>query len=254
MALLQCEIDSESLRMDTQLIVFLPHDKSKAAVPRAILYLLHGRGSSGLSWIRNTNIELFAIKHGLALIMPSAGRSFYTDMAFGGAYFSYITQELPELCKKMFHLDYGPENTYIAGISMGGYGTLKCVLNYPERYAAAAAIGSVTDIAWRINDTPAGSGPYRDLQGVFGADPAIEQTDDLFALAPIAAQSPHKPGLFMACGNQDDKQEQNQRLSDILKKNGFDNTYLNWDGGHNWDFFLPAMDKALAFVFEGAKF
>ena len=124
MALLQCEIRSEALRMDTTLVVVLPYDKTKAA-PKAVLYLLHGRSLNALSWSRCTNVELFAEKHNIALVMPQAGRSFFTDMCFGPDYFSYVTEELPLLCAKMFHLDTSPEKSYVAGISMGGYGTLK---------------------------------------------------------------------------------------------------------------------------------
>ena len=250
MAFLQCEMRSESLRNETTMAVILPYDKSKKTEPRAVLYLLHGRGLNALSWLRYANIELFAEEHNIAVVMPQAGRSFFTDMAFGGNYFTYVTEELPELCSKMFHLDNSPEKTFIAGISMGGYGTLKCILNYPERYAAAAAISSVTDITWRINDTPRDSPAYRDIQAIFGEEPKAGKGDDLFALVSGAAQSAKKPRLFMACGDKDIRLEQNKRLSDFLEKHGFDNTWLQWEGDHDWNFFNPAMEKALAFMFE----
>jgi len=248
MAFLQCEIRSLSLRNETTLAAILPYDKTKKD-PQSTLYLLHGRGSHALSWLRYANIELFAEENNIAVIMPQADRTFYTDMVFGGSYFTYVTEELPEFCSRIFHLDNAPEKTYVAGISMGGYGTLKCIMNYPERYAAAAAISSVTDITWRIWDTARDSPEYRDIQAVFGEDPKAGASDDLFALAPKAAKAAKKPRLFMACGDQDLRQEQNQRFSDWLKKHGYDNTYDHSEGDHNWHYFNPVMDKALAFMF-----
>lgn len=250
MAFLQCEIRSESLRMSTRICVILPQDKSRLTAPGPVLYLLHGKGSNALSWMRFGSIERYANKYDLVVIMPEAGRSFYTDMRYGGDYFSYITRELPELCGRMFHINTSPENTYIAGISMGAYGVLKCALNCPESYSGCVAISPVTDITWRIQDTPLNSPAYRDLQGVFGADLKIAKEDDLFVLADSFTGKKKHPRLFFATGDRD-KLDQNQRFSDLLNRKGFENTFVHWDGVHDSLFFEPALEKGMSFLFEG---
>ena len=86
--------------------------------------------------------------------MPEVNRSFYTDMAYGPEYFTYITEELPGLCESMFHISTSSEDRYIAGMSMGGYGCLKAALSHPECYTGCAAISAVTNIHTKIESTP----------------------------------------------------------------------------------------------------
>jgi S-formylglutathione hydrolase FrmB len=247
MALLQCEIKSDSLRMETSFVAILPREGSPKPASGGTLYLLHGRGQSALSWVRYSGIELYAEKYDLAVIMPEGARSFYTDMRYGGDYFSYITAELPLLCSRMFRLEEGPEKTYVAGLSMGGYGALKCALNFPERYAGCGAFSAVTDIRWRIEDTSRGTPGYRDLQGVFGVEPEPGPAEDLFALAAI--RPPKRPRLFISCGNEDTRLEQNLRLSSLLKEAGYDHEFQQWPGGHEWAFWELSLKRALQFFF-----
>jgi S-formylglutathione hydrolase FrmB len=231
--------------METSLAVLLP--RNPKPVPGGTLYLLHGRGQSALSWIRHSRIEDHAEKYGMAVIMPEGARSFYTDMHYGGDYFSYITEELPALCGRMFRIEEGPEKTYIAGLSMGGYGALKCAFNRPEQYAGCAAFSAVTDIRWRLENTPRDSPAYRDLRGVFGAEPEPGEADDLFALAGPAAQAAKHPRLFISCGGEDIRLEQNRRLSALLREAGYDHEFQQWPGGHEWDFWEVSIQKALLF-------
>lgn len=59
---------------------------------------------------------------GLAVVMPEVGRSFYTDMAAGSKYWTFISEELPEIARKFFGLSERREENFAAGLSMGGYG------------------------------------------------------------------------------------------------------------------------------------
>ena len=56
-------------------------------------------------------------------------------MACGLPYFTYVSEELPTLCRRMFSLSAAREKNYVFGLSMGGYGAMKCALTYPGRYA-----------------------------------------------------------------------------------------------------------------------
>lgn len=140
MALLEGSLRSEALRMDTAVTVSLPQKMEEAERP--VLYLLHGLGDDHTAWVRRSNIDRYANREGIAVIMPEVQRGFYTDMVYGPAYFTYITEELPRLCASLFRVTEDPARTYIAGLSMGGYGALKAALRRPERYAAAAAFSA----------------------------------------------------------------------------------------------------------------
>ena len=120
MAFLHCEIASESLRMATAVDVILP-DKGDLSEVKT-LYLLHGLTDDCTGWTRYTAVERYARERGLAVVLPEVQRSFYTDMAYGLPYFTYVSEELPAVCRRMFGLGAAREQNYIFGLSMGGYG------------------------------------------------------------------------------------------------------------------------------------
>ena len=60
-----------------------------------VLYLLHGLSDDDTIWLRRTSIERYVAPLGLAVIMPQVHRSFYTDEACGGRYWTFLSEELP---------------------------------------------------------------------------------------------------------------------------------------------------------------
>ena len=165
MALLEGSLRSEALRMDTAVTVSLPQKMEEAERP--VLYLLHGLGDDHTAWVRRSNIDRYANREGIAVIMPEVQRGFYTDMVYGPAYFTYITEELPRLCASLFRVTEDPARTYIAGLSMGGYGALKAALRRPERYAAAGCFSGAVDIRARMKaeDSPMTPGEIQAISG-----------------------------------------------------------------------------------------
>ena len=105
MAHLRCDMTSESLGMNTSLEVILP-DKGKLK-DAPVVYLLHGLSDNCSGWSRYTAVERYARDCGAAVVMPEVQRSFYTDMALGPRYFTYVSQELPRLCARFFGLKIG---------------------------------------------------------------------------------------------------------------------------------------------------
>ena len=145
MAFFHCEIASESLRMATAVDVILP-DKGELSEVKT-LYLLHGLTDDCTGWTRYTAVERYARERGLAVVLPEVQRSFYTDMAYGLPYFTYVSEELPAVCRRMFGLGAARDQNYIFGLSMGGYGAMKCALTYPDRYAGAASFSGRSSAA-----------------------------------------------------------------------------------------------------------
>ncbi len=168
MAFFNGYIRSHTLGMDTGLTVVLPFDR--AAVPEAecpAIYLLHGHGENADVWTRMTSAERYANAYGVALVMPEVQRSFYTDMAMGLSYFTYVTEELPAACQRLFH-QQPQENRFVAGLSMGGYGALKLGLRRPDLFAGCAGFSGCLDISAALllrRQIPACRGSQSDFRG-----------------------------------------------------------------------------------------
>lgn len=105
MALLSCEVFSESLGFKTPIIAIIPQNfRYREEKKHPALYLLHGFAGGHTCWLSNTAIERYVESMGLAVIMPDAGRSYYADMIHGYKYWTYINEELPKIARTLFPL------------------------------------------------------------------------------------------------------------------------------------------------------
>lgn len=245
-------IFSEMLGMRTGLNVVTPvHFDCDSPEPFRVVYLLHGLTDSHTCWSDNTQLTLFANEYNVLFLMPEVQRSFYANMAYGLPYYSYITEELPKICQKLFHISERKEDTYIMGLSMGGYGALKCALDRPNQYAGCGAFSSACDIRAAM----AGSALMRknELQGICGPDFEIPLENDLFALAEACGRRPEKPRIYMTCGTEDFLHSMNVRFGSHLQKLGFDAVYEEWSGSHDWYFWNESLHRALAHFFGAEK-
>lgn len=130
MAFLTCDFFSDALEVGTSVSVVLPQategqvgvDAGAGSGPPPVLYLLHGLSDDHTAWARYTAIGRYAEAAGLAVVMPSAGRSFYADEAHGHAYWTFVSEELPSIVRSFFRVSDEAADTFVAGLSMGGYG------------------------------------------------------------------------------------------------------------------------------------
>jgi putative tributyrin esterase len=218
MALIRCDFFAESLALGTSITVLLPQP-STAQVgvtgagsddPPPVLYLLHGLTDDDTAWTRYTSIERYAAARGLAVVMPQVHRSFYADEAYGMKFWTFLSEELPETVRRFFRVSTRRADTFVAGLSMGGYGALKWALRQPERFAAAASLSGALDAAYvqRHDRRP----HMRELTArVFAGRTVAGSDDDLLHL--VATRDPATlPRLMLRCGTEDHLVAQNERF------------------------------------------
>ncbi|MFU1793641.1 alpha/beta hydrolase [Paenibacillus azoreducens] len=249
MAHLAIETGSPTLRMTTSIHVVSPVD---AGVPASsTLYLLHGAGDNASTWHRLTTVELYAAKYGCTVIMPEVNRSYYTDMEYGLDYFQYVTRELPEICGRMLRLNDDPGRTFVAGLSMGGYGALKCALTYPDHYAKAVSLSGVTDIRKRLRDPGMEPGMVKEMQAAFGPELAVKPDQDLYALARRRIEEGGKlPSVLCCCGTEDPFIGMNREFADTMQQTPFEFKYVEGPGTHDWLFWEKHLKTAFDFLFH----
>jgi S-formylglutathione hydrolase FrmB len=117
-----------------------------------VLYLLHGLSDDHTAWSRYTSIGRYAEAAGLAVVMPAVHRSFYANESAGHRYWDFVSEELPEVVRTFFQVSDRSEDTFVAGLSMGGYGAVRLALTFPGRYAAAASMSGALDIVRAMAD------------------------------------------------------------------------------------------------------
>ena len=247
MALLHCELYSQALRMPTSVTIILPHDITRRTAPAPALYLLHGRSHNHSVWQRYTAIEQYCQPFHGAIIMPEVNRSFYTDMAYGVDYFTYLTEELPALCESMFHIGTDCSHRYIAGMSMGGYGSLKAALSKPDFYRGCAAISAVTDICKHVEETAEADPKKREFRGIFGPELVVPEKENLYKLAQKAHIRGKMPDLYFSCGTEDHLYQEGADFRSWLSGHGISFTYEEWSGIHDWGYWDTAIRKVLEY-------
>ena len=254
MALIRCKFKSQALQTTTDVRVFLPTDLAiRAGMPvEGVITLLHGITNDGDDWINNSCVLRYAAVNGLALVIPDADNSFYNDMVYGSRYFTWLTEELPALLAQTFRLPQDREKNAVCGLSMGGYGAMLLALTHPERYAYCGSFSGGVDLASAMQGAKDSNPLARQLFApIFGDQFELPENRDLFRLAEKVSKLPaeQRPQLLCTVGKQDHEPyyiyEQNQNLRALMKTLPLDYTYMEWQGGHEWEFWDRSIAAAI---------
>ena len=252
MALLRCDFFSEVLEMGTSMTVLLPQSgENQIGVSTTsagsegggfpVLYLLHGLSDDATAWQRYTSIERYAAELGLAVVMPAVHRSFYADEVHGARYWTFLSEELPSVVHSFFRVSERRADTFVAGLSMGGYGALKWCLRQPHRFAAAASLSGALD----LHGLQEAEGREELFGRVFGG--AVGPDDDLFALL-ADAESAALPAVYVGCGTEDELYAGNQRFVEAAVADGVDVHVDFRPGRHEWGLWDATIRDVLAWL------
>lgn len=256
--ILRGNIFSKTLEMETGLTVVAPNEYREDGGYK-VVYLLHGLCGNNASWTDYSMLAAYAAKGSTVYVLPEVARSFYADMKQGFRYFTYVTDELPAICRSLFNISSAREDTGVAGCSMGGYGALRCALSRPEAYGMCAAFSS-SCLFLREGmeemrakgmgpDILAKYGPQlpTDFACAFGRDLEWSPEIDLLALAGKAKEKGTMPKLYAACGDSDFFRPDNAKFAGEMRQLGFNLAYEEWEGGHSFFFFDQALKKAVEY-------
>ncbi|MBR4991956.1 MAG: alpha/beta hydrolase fold domain-containing protein [Clostridia bacterium] len=261
--ILQGNVYSSALDMETTVCFVAANNFSKEP-PRKVCYLLHGLQGRADNFINYTMLADWCRTYHVLFVLPDGQRSYYTDMAHGQKFFTYLTQDLPKIVRDVFRVSALPEDSYIMGTSMGGYGALKAALTYPENYAACAAFSPACldmkrymTAEWREGRDPDafrrafGDRIAHDFTAVFGPIGTWGDDHDLQELAKRNANVPKKPRLFTTWGEQDIFVDTNRLFPGQMAELGWQVESKEVpDRMHNWTFFNEALKMGLQFCFD----
>ena len=251
MAVIKMNFLSDALRMQTNVTICLP---SKSFADRMsgrdevyvqgmkyqVLWLLHGGTGDDSDYVNFSNIVRYADNNKIAVVMPADFNASYTDDPNGAKYYTYVTEELPKVLRAFFPFSDKREDNFVAGLSMGAMGTMKCALGHPEMYAAALCMSGGFRGPKANNGIPHSPNPP------FGAP--LEGVNDTWVLAEEQKKKGlDMPVFYMTAGEADEGAYPDYLTSvEHLKELGYEVHNRSLPGyKHEWDFWDLTLRYAL---------
>lgn len=236
---------SKVLGKATNVNIYLPEKMTRNS---PIIYLLHGYSDDCNSWLDATSLARFADEYPFVIVMPQVELSYYTNMAYGLNYWDYVTDELPKKIEEWFGLPGLPERTFVAGLSMGGYGAFKWGMTFPEKVKAVASMSGALDIVslWERD-----RGRDQAFERVFGSLLRVsDSSDNLFQLFSLELNEKYAPYFLQICGTEDFLYGDNQTFRKKAAHSLAHYTYEEGVGAHTWDFWNQEIQRVLAYFAE----
>lgn len=262
MAFLEVNYISEALMRTVTVNVILPSDRlTFPGMPKPktenfkTLYLLHGILGNYTDWVNGTLLQRWAEEKGLAVVMPSGENMFYVDQPKTHAlYGEFVGKELPDMMERMFKLSGKREDTYIAGLSMGGYGALRNGMKYADRFSYIGAFSPAVNVLdhpeKRSNDAPIFMETRDYLEALFGDLEHINASDydPVWTAQKLAGAGKPLPKVYMACGTKDSLYRIDTVYRGRLKEAGCDVTWDEEPYAHEWAFWNDEIRKFMDFL------
>lgn len=260
-------IDSKILGKQVHYTIYLPFDYETSNRYYPILYLLHGYGDNDMGWMQFGEANLIADEliaknevPPMIIAMPDGGVSFYINNFDSSVrYEDFFVQEFMPYIEKTYRCRTESRYRGIAGLSMGGFGTLNYALKYPEKFAAAVAfsaaimsepyVKSIPDVKYNQVYAPV-FGPG--LNGEKQLAAHYHQNNPFDVTKAKGANAYRGLRLMIDCGDDDFLTQDNCRLHIHLIDMEIKHEFRMRDGAHNWTYWRTGLPEALKFI--GASF
>lgn len=216
-----------------------------------VLYLLHGLAGHYDNWTAKAQLIDYTASCQFIIVTPEGNNSWYTDSATGPTdkYESYIIHELIPDVEKRFRVNSDRGTRAIAGLSMGGYGSLKFGVKYPQQFVFVGSMSGALDAAsWTEAELKGFEFILRSLQPVYGEPNSETRTaNDLKKLygGLTPAQVAALPFVYVDCGTEDPLVSVNRGFVDVLRGKKISYEYRELPGTHNWKYWDAQVQEVL---------
>ncbi|MEO7530154.1 MAG: alpha/beta hydrolase-fold protein [Sediminibacterium sp.] len=256
-------IKSNILQKDVAYTVYLPADYTTSERTYPVVYLLHGYTDDNTGWLQFGEINRYAdkaIAEGtippMIIVMPNGDSSWYINSYNGKEnYEDFFVKEFMPAVEKIYRIKAEKKYRGVAGLSMGGYGTMIYALKHPELFAAAAPLSA----AIFDDETMSATADTR-YEAVFGQlyGKGLKATDrlnkDWYANSVLkiveskTMEELRKVRYWIDCGDDDGLSKGNGLLHLMLMDKKVPHEYRVRDGGHSWNYWRTGITDALKFI------
>ncbi|MCD7916113.1 MAG: esterase family protein [Tannerellaceae bacterium] len=253
-------VKSGILNMDRKYAIYLPegYDQTDRSYP--VLYLLHGGGDDQTGWVQFGQVQHIAdkaIREGTAapmiIVMPDANtgvRGYFNAVDGSFEYEDFFFQELIPHIEKTYRVRSERRYRAVAGLSMGGGGTIFYALHQPDLFAAAAPLSAATgnwdpeQLKKRLKDS-----------GSKATDQQMETYYQRHNIESMIKNAPEEElkkikqiRWYISCGDDDFLYEGNSLMHILFHKNEIPHEYRVKDGAHTWSYWRNELPIVLEFV------
>lgn len=253
-------LKSKILNMERRYSIYLPPGYEDTDRSYPVLYLLHGAGDDHTGWVQFGQVQHIAdkaIAEGTAgpmiIVMPDADTSVRGYFNAANGKFNYedffFTELIPHI-EQTYRVRSERRFRAIAGLSMGGGGTLIYSLHRPEMFGAAAPLSAATGY-WDMQQ-------MKNRMQNLTPQPTGQQWETFFNNhnIPLLLQNATEEQMkkikeirwYISCGDDDFLYEGNSLLYIHFHKNEIRHEYRVKDGGHTWTYWRMELPIVLEHV------
>lgn len=259
------KMKSTTLGHDVDYSVYLPPDYETSSRFYPVLYLLHGYTDDETGWVQFGEANYIAdraIANGEAppmiIVMPDAGVTWYVNSYDGKERYEdfFINEFIPNI-ERGFRIRSKKEFRAVAGLSMGGHGSLIMATKHPELFAACAPLSAAVWVEDETINMPnerwdeVVGQPYgKGLEGNARLTDHYRQNSVLDVIKNADAEALKKVRYYIDCGDDDFLIKGNMALHSLMIDKGIPHEFRVRDGAHNWPYWRTALPEVLKFVGE----
>jgi enterochelin esterase-like enzyme len=257
------KMKSTTLGHDVDYSVYLPPDYETSSRFYPVLYLLHGYTDDETGWVQFGEANYIAdraIANGEAppmiIVMPDAGVTWYVNSYDGKERYEdfFINEFIPNI-ERGFRIRSKKEFRAVAGLSMGGHGSLIMATKHPELFAACAPLSAAVWVEDETINMPnqrwddVVGQPYgKGLEGNARLTDHYRQNNVLDVIKNADAEALKKIRYYIDCGDDDFLIKGNMALHSLMIDQGIPHEFRVRDGAHNWPYWRTALPEVLKFV------
>jgi enterochelin esterase-like enzyme len=259
-------LKSEILGKEVRYTIYLPFDYESSERYYPAVYLLHGYTDNDMGWIQFGEAQLIADQAiaereipPMILVMPDGGVSWYINNADGSVrYEDFFFEEFIPYIESRYRIRTDRRYRGVAGLSMGGFGTLVYALKHPEMFSACAVFSAavhteeeILNMKQEVWDRVVGSAYGYGLKGQDRLTEHLLENSPIDLVRNMDADKLKSVRIYMDCGDDDYLYKGNSTLHILLRDRNIPHEFRVRDGSHRWEYWRTGLKAGLKFIGTG---
>lgn len=255
-------MESALLNKKVNYAIYLPPGYQNSQRSYPVVYLLHGFTDDETAWIQFGEVHLTASQAiaerkipPMIIVMPDAGVTWYiNDVAGKVPYEDMIFEEFIPFIDENYNTRPEKEFRAVAGLSMGGYGSLIWSLHHPEFFTACAAFsaGVYTDEEMMNRSQEEYNRVFNDLyvndQNTDRINSHWKNNSVIELVNTLPVREIEQVRFYIDCGDDDFLYKGNSTLHIAMRDRNIKHEFRIRNGAHNWTYWRTHIIKGLEFI------